>query len=50
MKKLCRNSAFPMAVAVGTAMSVALKDNAVGFTIGVAVFIMMNIAKRVKTQ
>lgn len=48
MKKSNVNSAFPLSVGVGVAMGVALKDNAVGFAIGIAIFVMMIIAEKVK--
>jgi hypothetical protein len=50
MKKLCANSVFPisMSVGIGTAMGVALKDNSVGFAIGVAIFVILIIAKKAK--
>ena len=48
MKKSNINSAFPLSVGVGTAMGVALKDTAVGFAIGIAIFAMMIIAKKIK--
>lgn len=52
MKKLSTNSVLPISISigVGTAMSVALKDIAVGFAIGVAIFVMMSIARKVKKQ
>lgn len=50
MKKLCTNSVLPMSISIGagTAMGVALKDNAIGFAIGIAIFVMIIIAKKFK--
>jgi hypothetical protein len=48
VKKSRDNSAFPVSVGIGVAMGVALKDNAVGFAIGMVIFVMMIIANKVK--
>ncbi|WP_165698027.1 hypothetical protein [Flavobacterium nackdongense] len=48
MKKPFTISILAMSAGIGTAMGVALKDTAVGFAIGIAIFVMMIIAKKTK--
>jgi|GEM_PF-4523767 len=50
MKKVCVVSALPIAVAIGTAMGVAMKNNAGGFAIGLGVFVMLNFFGKRKAQ
>jgi hypothetical protein len=46
MKKSKLSNLFPVSLGIGIAASVALKDNAVGFGIGLAIFIMLNFSAR----
>ncbi len=46
MKNLSNNSPLMYAVGTGTAMGVALNNNAVGIGIGAAIFVMMKLLKK----
>jgi hypothetical protein len=49
MKKNKVIFALTIAISIGTANSVALKDNAVGFAIGVAIFMVVAFFSKRKT-
>ncbi len=46
MKNSKLSNLFALSLGIGTAVSVALKNNAVGFGIGMAIFLMLNVSAR----